>query len=712
MLYAEPWLKILHWQYAPKSGTLCRYDGSGDAIVLEPRLHSLLNFFLQHPQQIVAKEQILNKVWGTDQGTDAALMRAVATLRKLLEDQSKPSLFIETHSRKGYCWIAKVEPIANESNAGSGHAGSATDSREHPSAAILSVTSSATENAETVNNLLMDIVESRSRQRYATLRYLCISASAVAILCVIFVFLLWRLGREAYIPSFPYQMNISALPGEEIEPLTSADQQHWFYWYRSEGSAEWRLISHETQSHRKIQLADGFSQVGQLHWFNKKLVFTGIRQQACGIFQQDPTLPNQVKQIAPCVYFVNKGLVVKDGELFWLDQNKGQTQLWGLQQQQKTLLATLPGVFRQPTQLLQQNHKFYLLAQEHQQSYHLYVWQFDDEKPRLTAKFAMEIQNLSWWDAETLLLSGLEKLQLYNLAGQRLMALNTHAGLFADVHRSGDMLLGAVRQNPALDLVPLQLESAGRRAELSVPQWLTSNRDDWLFAGDGAFLSTRSGLPQIWRNAEGHLRQLTKFKTAVTISQLIWQEQSLFAVVDQQLMQVDLNTGELSMMAWSNGTSRRYANCQGQWFWTEQSEQGWTLYQLQQAKPTPLLDDVVDLRCGPNGTLVLQYHNDSKLKLYQLNANTVQPLPIAIDWRTIQADLWGANVQAIYWVDEKQQLLQFDWATRTTKNLSLPSSLKPEALYVTADHGVLFLLQRRSMETEIVRLQAMPISEH
>jgi hypothetical protein len=292
------------------------------------------------------------------------------------------------------------------------------------------------------------------------------------------------------------------------------------------------------------------------------------------------------------------------------------------------------------------------------------------------------------------------------------MALNTHAGLFADMRRIGDTLLGIVQQNPALDLVPFQQDSGGRHAELSVPQWLTSNRDDWLFAGDGVFLSTRSGLPQIWRYADGHLRQLTKFKTAVSINQLIWQEQNLFAVVDQQLMQVDLGTGELSLTAWSSGTSRRYANCHGQWFWTEQTDSGWGLYQLKQSAAVRLVEDAVDLVCGPNKSLVLQSHNNSKLQRYFLENAKVQPLPIDIDWRSTQADLWGANDQAIYWVDANHHLQQFDWLTNTTKSEALPSTLKPEALYVTAEPKALYLLQRRSQETEVVRLQAMPISEH
>ena len=120
----------------------------------------------------------------------------------------------------------------------------------------------------------------------------------------------------------------------------------------------------------------------------------------------------------------------------------------------------------------------------------------------------------------------------------------------------------------------------------------------------------------------------------------------------------------------------------------------------------------MDLACGPNRSLVLQYHNNSKLQRYLLENAKVQPLPIDIDWRSTEADLWGTNNQAIYWVDAKQHLQQFDWVTKSTKSVALPSTLKPEALYVTAESKELYLLQRRSQETEVVRLQAMPISEH
>jgi DNA-binding winged helix-turn-helix (wHTH) protein len=717
MLYAEPRLKILHWQYAPESGTLRRHDGTGMPIVLEPRLHALLNFFLEHASVIISKEQLLNSIWGEDQGSDAALMRAVATLRKLLEDQSKPSLFIETHSRKGYCWVAPVEsldltPEASCSDdlavAPANLAKFAQQSHEEQ----LLPLSNAAAMTEAANNLVVDIIESRSRQRFATLRYLCVSVSAVALLCVIFVFLLWRLGREAYIPSFPYQMNISALPGEEIEPLASIDRQFWFYWYRPEGSKEWRLISHDRQTHRKIMLVDGFLQAGQLHWFGDTLAFVGVNQQGCGIFSQSPSAPNQLTKVASCERFTSKGLAVVDRELHWLDQSQATSQLWRWHQQEKQLLTTVSGVFRQPTQLIYGQGQFLLLLQEHQQSYQLFSWKSSDLRPSPIASFALEIQNISWWDEETLLLSGSEKLQLFTLSGKRLLALNTHAGLFADMQRLDDGLLGTVRQNPSLDLVPFQPTIGPRRAELNLPQWLTSNRDDWLYAGDGVFLSTRSGFPQIWRFADGHLRQLTKFKSPVTMSQLLWQGGSLFVVVDQHLLQVDLSRGELSQLPWSTGASRRYASCHGQWFWTEQDENGWALYQLVHEQPKKLIADVVDVRCGPESSLVLQYNKTPSLHLYSLVDASLVQLPITMDWRNTATDLWGVNQHAIFWIDDKHQLNQFNFNQKIIQSQQLPASMEPEALYVTEDEAMFYLLQRRSKDKEVVRLQTSPIIEH
>ena len=112
------------WKYSPGTGTLWRIADPEDpsvlssetsstdnvqTIVLEPRLHELLNYFLQRPDLVHAKSDLLDAVWGDAEGTDAALMRAIGVLRKILQDTAKPATYIETLSKRGYRWVAPLQ---------------------------------------------------------------------------------------------------------------------------------------------------------------------------------------------------------------------------------------------------------------------------------------------------------------------------------------------------------------------------------------------------------------------------------------------------------------------------------------------------------------------------------------------------------------------------------------------------------------------------
>lgn len=185
MLYAEPWVSFLHWRYAPQSGTLVRLDSRGETVVLEPRLHSLLNYFLDHPATILSKEQLLDKVWGDEQGTDAGVMRAIGTLRKILADQSKPALFIETHARKGYCWVAVVTPLIQPHalNALVPLPTSLLSDASKPMHPAVSTNDTAVIHQHQANALLQEVLGQRSQPRFVTLRYFGMSVFAVVLLC-------------------------------------------------------------------------------------------------------------------------------------------------------------------------------------------------------------------------------------------------------------------------------------------------------------------------------------------------------------------------------------------------------------------------------------------------------------------------------------------------------------------------------------------------
>ena len=104
----DPVVQIGDWYYQVIYGQLWPAKDHMDTehmVRLEPRLHSLLNFFLLHPNILLAKDTLIEKVWPTDEGTDAAVMRAVGALRKILGDDVRTPLYIATVSKKGYCWL-------------------------------------------------------------------------------------------------------------------------------------------------------------------------------------------------------------------------------------------------------------------------------------------------------------------------------------------------------------------------------------------------------------------------------------------------------------------------------------------------------------------------------------------------------------------------------------------------------------------------------
>ncbi len=70
---------------------------------LTPKNYQLLNYFLEHPGELVTRKELMQAVWETDYlGDTRTLDVHVRWLREQLEeDPSKPQLLL-THRGKGY----------------------------------------------------------------------------------------------------------------------------------------------------------------------------------------------------------------------------------------------------------------------------------------------------------------------------------------------------------------------------------------------------------------------------------------------------------------------------------------------------------------------------------------------------------------------------------------------------------------------------------
>jgi TolB-like protein/DNA-binding winged helix-turn-helix (wHTH) protein/tetratricopeptide (TPR) repeat protein len=87
--------------------TLCR-DGQPHSV--EPKAFAVLLLLLRHADELVARDQLLDAVWGHRHVTPGVLTRAIAQLRAALDDPSHEPRYIQTQHGLGYRFIGKLLP--------------------------------------------------------------------------------------------------------------------------------------------------------------------------------------------------------------------------------------------------------------------------------------------------------------------------------------------------------------------------------------------------------------------------------------------------------------------------------------------------------------------------------------------------------------------------------------------------------------------------
>jgi Tol biopolymer transport system component/DNA-binding winged helix-turn-helix (wHTH) protein len=85
-----------------------RLTANGENRTLEPKSFRLLQFLIENRRRVVPKDEILTVVWEGVAVSDNALTRAIAQVRKALDDDPKLPRYIETVPTVGYRFVAEV----------------------------------------------------------------------------------------------------------------------------------------------------------------------------------------------------------------------------------------------------------------------------------------------------------------------------------------------------------------------------------------------------------------------------------------------------------------------------------------------------------------------------------------------------------------------------------------------------------------------------
>lgn len=79
---------------------------------LDPLLIKLLMHFISKPQQIIARQELVEQVWQQSFVDDNAINRAISELRKQLAHPVEKAPLLKTHYRKGYSLTVVATPLA------------------------------------------------------------------------------------------------------------------------------------------------------------------------------------------------------------------------------------------------------------------------------------------------------------------------------------------------------------------------------------------------------------------------------------------------------------------------------------------------------------------------------------------------------------------------------------------------------------------------
>lgn len=85
-------------------------------VALAPKVFALLRYFVQHPNQLLTKEAILDNVWPDMYVTEGSIKDYIHDLRKALQDDPKTPHFIETVHRRGYRYIGSISIVTDKEN--------------------------------------------------------------------------------------------------------------------------------------------------------------------------------------------------------------------------------------------------------------------------------------------------------------------------------------------------------------------------------------------------------------------------------------------------------------------------------------------------------------------------------------------------------------------------------------------------------------------
>lgn len=91
---------------------LREFYASDEVVEMEPKVYDLLLYFVENPQKVVTKDELLDSIWSGVTVSETALTRAIMKARKVLGNESDE--YLQTVRGHGYKFLAEITKESDE----------------------------------------------------------------------------------------------------------------------------------------------------------------------------------------------------------------------------------------------------------------------------------------------------------------------------------------------------------------------------------------------------------------------------------------------------------------------------------------------------------------------------------------------------------------------------------------------------------------------
>ena len=671
---------------------------------LDPLLVKLLLHFIDKPQQIVSRQELIESVWQQSFVDDNAINRAISELRKQLAHPIEKAPLLKTHYRKGYSLTVIPERLTQ-----------ANVSKE-PANILPDSPGISAKNEE-----IATATTSQPVQRTNSKKFLIYSLFAIICLCFLVWFGLFFINAPSSEKIKQITVNKVASTwniGSEVHPEMSSDKQYLAYTNVEPENDVMHAFVKRLSDQREVEITYPGFQVSILSWqLNQHSVLlqaTNLKQQKCEMvlvdLSQFPVI-GEATLIKKCdLRYTGYAQVDESGEHIYYTEYKNEHEGSGLYKydlelKKEFIVIPPPGVMYGVImpRLSHSGSKIAYVLSQKGKPFSVFSYNFETHETKRLFKAKKSIISFAFdWLADDKGVIVFEDSELSTIVFdenniiKRTLTVTPAISPYYIAVQSANSLFYSANKTQAFSLIK------ATNLFSDTPEYealYKSDEDDYIIAevinekGPAhIFVSERSGSSQLWLSQNGLTKQLSNFtyegKSTFAIGGLrvSSKQDRVLLRVNSDIAFFDVMSNKLYTIAEFKG--RKILN----YVWSKDNE---SIIYLERSgsenlfaqfnlltRDTTILEDIKanKLISGADGTNYAITNN----QLIKLSNKQSWELPK--DAR--QAQVFAINGNYLYYSDAISRVARLNLEDKTVKDVHV--DFKPIAFFISNNNQILF----------------------